>query len=310
MRTRGAEIYAAGAFFAFPVHGPFGCDAGADGTLPVIAHLTEYYQTHRAVYLQSRWLGTTGVTSDDLLTSLAVSWLPAYRTVVVHVINRDVRAGVPASLSPVEIMLKLANPPLSAEAISPDFLGRQPVTAREEGGILHVTLPSLDAYSVVLLRYRRSPDLAALTDPSRTYTVLGWKRPVRSEFRVRSDGLVEGGEDLEGYLQGMLHTEMRNPPTFLLDAGKNALIGVHVQAVATAGARLRISVDGKLVRSVDLPDRDGKDDGAALEYDQTYACPIPKGKHRVTVDNVGGDWATVVWYEFKGMKPVGDASKR
>lgn len=27
---------------------------------------------------------------------------------------------------------------------------------------------------------------------------------------------------------------------------------------------------------------------------------IPPGRRRVTVDNVGGDWAVVSWYEFRG----------
>jgi hypothetical protein len=47
MRTGGAEIYAAGAFFAFPVLGPFGCDAKKDGTLPVISQQAAFYRQHR-----------------------------------------------------------------------------------------------------------------------------------------------------------------------------------------------------------------------------------------------------------------------
>jgi hypothetical protein len=130
---------------------------------------------------------------------------------------------------------------------------------------------------------------------------MAWSRPIKSEFQVNDDGTVNDNMNLIGFFQGMLHPEMRNPPTFSVNAGKDASIGVHVQAVAMAGARLQIRVDGKTVRTFDIPDRDGKNDGLAPEYDTTFSCPIPIGRHRVTVDNIGGDWATVTWYEFPGM---------
>ena len=57
MRTRGAEIYAAGGFFAFPVLGPFGCNAAQDGTLGCIATQAAFYQAQRSLYLKSRYLG-------------------------------------------------------------------------------------------------------------------------------------------------------------------------------------------------------------------------------------------------------------
>lgn len=56
IRIRGAEIYAAGGFFAFPVLGPFGCDANKDGTLPVITRQTAFYQRHRDLYLKGCYL--------------------------------------------------------------------------------------------------------------------------------------------------------------------------------------------------------------------------------------------------------------
>ena len=35
-------------------------------------------------------------------------------------------------------------------------------------------------------------------------------------------------------------------------------------------------------------------------YDQTLEFAIPPGHHRVTLDNIGGDWACIGWYDFKG----------
>jgi len=301
MRTRGAEIYAAGGFFAFPVHGPFKCDAGANGTLSTIAHLTEFYQRRRDMFLHSKWLGSETLTSDNPLVSLSASWMPATKTVVVHAINRDVREGFIRPQGPVMIFLPVAKAPVAAVAVSPDFDGEREVAFRETDGTLNLTLPSLDAYTAILLRYAREPNLSQVREQPRVYTDYAWSRPVSSDFRVRADGTVDGSTDLIGFLQGMLHREMRNPPTFNVNAGENASIEVRVQAVATGGARLQIRIDGKPVRMIALPDKDGKNDARAHEYDTTYSVPIPKGRHRVTIDNIGGDWAAIEWYAFHNM---------
>ncbi len=70
--------------------------------------------------------------------------------------------------------------------------------------------------------------------------------------------------------------------------------------VATLGAKLQWQVDGRVENVIDLPDRDGKNDARAKEYDQTFQLPIPPGRHRLTLDNVGGDWACIGWYAFTG----------
>lgn len=101
-------------------------------------------------------------------------------------------------------------------------------------------------------------------------------------------------------LQGMLHQHLRNPPTFLVKMSKGGALRVHVLGVATLGAKLQWQVDGRVEEVVDLPDRDGKNDATAKEYDQTFEFPIPPGHHRVTLDNVGGDWACIAWYAFRG----------
>ncbi len=300
MRTRGAEIYAAGGFFAFPVLGPFGCDAGRDGTLPLIAKLTAFYQRNRALYLGARWLGGECVRTSAPLISASATWQAAGKTLVVHAINRDARAGVLQRRGPVTLRLAAGRAPISATMVSPDFEGARPVTVRLSGKHLVVTLPALDAYTVVRLKVAREPDLAALKDVARVRPGMSWRRPPSSDFEVLPDCSVRRAGDLEGFLQGMLHTEMRNPPTFRVNALAPARLLVHVRAVAMAGARLVVSVDGKAAKTIDLPDRDGKNDGMAAEYDAAYTISIPAGKHRVTVDNTGGDWATIEWYQFAG----------
>jgi hypothetical protein len=74
----------------------------------------------------------------------------------------------------------------------------------------------------------------------------------------------------------------------------------HVRGVATLGARLQWQVDGRVVKTIDLPDRDGKSEAMAREYDETYELPIPPGRHRPTRDHVAGDWARVGRYALVG----------
>ncbi len=46
IRVRGAEIYVAGGFFAFPMQGPFGNNARRDGTLAEVARQRAFYHRH------------------------------------------------------------------------------------------------------------------------------------------------------------------------------------------------------------------------------------------------------------------------
>jgi hypothetical protein len=300
MRTRGAEIYAAGAFFAFPVLGPFGCDAGRDGTAAAIARQTAFYATHRDLYLRSRWLGRDGLTTTTPNLSLAATWSAAPPTLSVHVINRDVRAGVlRAAPGPVRLRVPLAQAPLAAVGVSPDAEGEFPVACRRLGEGVEVTLPELQAYTVVRLHYAEPPDLSGLTDPARLWPAKLWARPPRADFRVLPGGQVEPGAALGGYLQGKLHTHLRNPPVFTLNAVGPAELRLRLRAVATAGATLSVRIDDAAAQTLELPDLDGTNRDAP-EYDRTVAFPIPAGKHRVALDNVGGDWLTVDWLEFAG----------
>lgn len=178
MRTRGAETYAAGAFFAFPVLGPFGCDAARDGTLPVIARQAAFYQSHRGLYLRSRWLGCEQPTADTDPVSLAAWWAPHTQGIVLHVINRAVTEGELHALERLTVRLPVTEAPVRAAVISPDFAGER-----------------------------------------------------RAAWR-----LVDG--DLDGFLQGMLHSHLRNPPTFLVHADKEAELLVHIMSVAGADAGL------------------------------------------------------------------------
>lgn len=305
MRTRGAEIFAAGARFAFPVLGPFGCDAKRDGTLDAIAKLTAFYRTHRELFTGVDYLGCGAPRSDTPELSLAVSARPRSRELLLHVINRKVVNHALQTRERVAVRLPLSRLPVKTVVVSPDFPEPRGAATRIVDGMLEVEIDRLEAQVVVSLRFDVDPDLHALRDPARTAAEARWSRPVRNAFRVRPDGLVEDAEDLNAYLQGRLHQHLRNPPTFLVHAGTDGLLQVHVRAVSSAGAKLEYRVDGATKQAVDLPDLDGRNDGDAAEYDRTFTFPIPSGQHRLTLDNTGADWATIPWIAFEGtFRPV------
>ena len=300
LRTRGAEIFAAGAFFAFPVLGPGGCDAEKDGTLPVIAQQAAFYQTHRALYLKANFLGGAHLSSATPNLSLAAWAVPSSQALLLHVINRNVVAGALQAQHDVTIEMPLDSAPMQACAISPDFPGTRTTAFCLANNRLCVTLPDLDAYAVVRLEFSTPVNFNPLRDPVRTATSGRWDPSTESEFRVLPDGLIENVDELSGFIQGRLHSELRNPPTFLVNTAVPGTLVVHVRAVAKLGARLEYRIDGVTQQTVELPDRDGKNDSAAPEYDRDFRFPIPTGVHHLTLDNVGGDWASVAWYAFEG----------
>ncbi|MCX5682548.1 MAG: hypothetical protein NT049_02540, partial [Planctomycetota bacterium] len=127
-----------------------------------------------------------------------------------------------------------------------------------------------------------------------------WIRPPESEFAVDSRGQVANASSLIGCLQGNLHPDLSNPPTFLLNMPEGGTFRMLVRAVATMGARLEILIDDKPVKTVDLPDLDHKNDTGAPEYNKTIEVTVPPGRHRIGIRNTGGDWAYVSWYGFTG----------
>ena len=173
MRIRGAEIYAAGGFFAFPVLGPFGCDAARDGTLETIARQTQFYQSFRQLYSEGRFLGSSSVRTDESNLSLAVWTTGRPRELAIHIINREARNGEIGLRSNVTVNLPLAMLPQSAAAVSPDWPDARPVTCELADGGLKVTLKELEAYAVVRLHFDREIEMSSLKDapPTSSFNV-------------------------------------------------------------------------------------------------------------------------------------------
>lgn len=299
MRVRGAEIYAAGGFFAFPVHGPMGQDALNDGTLAEIGRQSAFYQRNRDLYLRGRLLSFEPLKADRELLSLSLWEGPDSHSLLLHVINRNAKDGQLQPQSNVALTLPTAEMPRAVRIVSADWPGEVAGQAKLNEGRLVVTLPRLEAYAVAILDYDRTP--ATAMQGRRIIARREWARPQRNEFLVHATGAVSDPWALNGLIQGRLHSEMRNPPTFVVNMPHGGKLCIHVRAVATQGARLDYLVDGQRRKSIELPDKDGRNDSSAKEYDQTFELPVPAGRHRLTLDNTGGDWMVVGWLAFEGQ---------
>ncbi|MDD4870206.1 MAG: hypothetical protein PHR77_06565 [Kiritimatiellae bacterium] len=298
IRVRGAEIYAAGGFFAFPVHGPFGNDSHQDGTLPEIARQSAFYHQNKDLYLNAELLGFESLETSEPALSIALWRSKISSSLILHVINRQVEQGNPKRRTAVTVRLPVDRIPKAIRIVSPDWPGEKTGTACVNNNRLTVTLPELEAYVVAILDYDVVPEV--ILSGRRIVPSMHWVRPSRNEFVVQKGGLISDQWALPGMLQGNLHQHLRNPPVFVVNMPKGGSLKIHVCGVATLGANLQWQVDGKVEKTIELPDRDGKNESSAPEYDQTYELPIPAGRHRLGLDNIGGDWASIGWYVFTG----------
>jgi len=301
LRMRAAEIYAAGGRFAFPVRGPWDKNSLEDGILDDIVRQVTFYRRHKDLYLAGDVGGLEPLETDAPDLSLALWRCEAPARLLLHVINRRVDdAWRPVPRRDVAVAVPTGWPPKRVRIVSPDWEGERTGRAAADGDRVTVTLPEVRAYAVAVLEYDAAPAVRMASPKVRP--AARWARPEQNEFRVGPDGAIAGAEALNAYLQGNLHTHLRRSPTFLVDLLRGGRMRIHVMGVASTGATLEVLLDGKCVRTIDLPDRDGRNDAGAAEYDETFTVDLPPGTKRVTVRNVGPDWAYVSWYAFDGAE--------
>jgi len=300
MRVRGAEIYAAGGFFAFPVRSPYRPDSLHDDTIREIQRQTIFYQKHKELYLQAECCSVDCLPTMQPSIGTALWRSEESRSLLVHVINRMVDGMTLKKRKEVTVEVPTHILPTRVRIVSPDWNGEKPGRAEQTEEGIRIMIPELEAYAIAILDYSDQKTLPALFFGPLLVPERSWERPEQNEFPVDEHGWVANLYALNGILQGRYHPHLRNPPTFLVHAKGPARISMKIQSVAQSGAKLEYLIDGKLTRSLNLPDRDGKNDLSAPEYDQVFEFDIPPGRHRITLQNVGGDWATVAWYQFSG----------
>jgi len=299
MRVRGAEIYASGAFFAFPVAGPWGNDALVDGTIREIARQAHFYRSNRNLYLGARFAGFEGIDAGAEDLSVALWKRETRAALILHVINRQARDSKPIPRDNVGIVLPTAAAPTAVRILSPDWEGERPGVAKIEGGRLRVTIPRMDAYAVAILDYAQLPDVA-LGGP-RIGPVPEWSWIKTGPIIIGADGMPTTREMPGSFLHGNLHGHLRKPHAFSVNMPRGGKLRVRINAVATLGARIECQVDAQPPIAEDLPDLDHSNDASAPEYERVLVFEIPPGRHEVVIRNTGGDWAHLSWYAFDGQ---------
>lgn len=297
IRVRASEIYASGAFFAFPVNGPWGNDAMTDGTIHEIARQARFYRSHRNLFLGPKFVGSDGLETPAADLSLALWKRQDPPALILHVINRQAKDSRPVPRTAVDVTLPTPLLPQQISVVSPDWDGAHQAIARAEGGRLRVTIPSLDAYAVATLDYTRLPDVS-LGGP-RIRPALDWSWPGAPTMVIGPDGLPRNGIPA-AFLHGDLHSHLGTPQHFQVHLPRGGRLRICIGAVATLGARIECQIDDLPPIPHDLPDLDRKNDPDAREYDRILVFDIPTGPHRITIRNTGGDWAHASWYAFDG----------
>ncbi len=304
LRVYAPEFYAAGVYLGFPVLCAHGGHAVKNGAFDTIKLLTEFVAQHHENYV-FRGRNYVGRAPLKVLTPRVTASLieyPAAGRQVVHLINHNFSTGQMQAQKGIEVTWAQAQAPLKAVACSPDFAGEQEVPFTYADGMLHLTVPALEYYNLVVLTYPGEfaplvikSNALSLTPFDAQWGKLGWSGP----YQLPEPDL----SGLSRYVHGSVHREMQVDYQFAVDYPRAGAFSVDIDSVAAFGAVLELDVDGALAARMPILDRDGKNASGGLEIDSLYTVSVPAGKHLITIRNTGADWFTVSRYIFHNAKP-------
>jgi hypothetical protein len=134
-------------------------------------------------------------------------------------------------------------------------------------------------------------------DPAEIIPQKSWGEPVENLFKVDRAGHIANAAALGKYLYGTEKKAAGEPPTFVIRAAGPSRMSMKIGRVNTwADARIELLLDGKSRSRTEI--RAAKKDDERV--DKLIELAIPAGEHRVTVRNIGRDWAAVEWFKVTG----------
>jgi len=133
----------------------------------------------------------------------------------------------------------------------------------------------------------------------------GWAKTDKFSFELPGDA-DRGMGQVSSYLHGTAHTDMRlKPLAFKFNGSVDTTAQIKLGMVSKAGAHLKVSLDGTLVKDQNWP-ASGADHGPS----QTVTISLKKGQHIMVIDNIGPDWVQLNEITIGGIGPsvMGDAT--
>jgi hypothetical protein len=143
--------------------------------------------------------------------------------------------------------------------------------------------------------YRKAAALYLNTNPSEATIIPEGQWPADEDdpppvlnFTLDNEGqLTPGVGDLCQFIYGMGgNTQFRRPPTFHVSYLKDGSFSLLTGSQLGTNARISIYIDGVLTLD------------QVAQVNTTYSVQVPAGSHAIKVDNLGGDWAWVVRFQF------------
>ncbi|MBP6872635.1 MAG: DUF5060 domain-containing protein [Bacteroidales bacterium] len=139
-------------------------------------------------------------------------------------------------------------------------------------------------------------DCASDESSSYTFTPLywPWEKPPENLFLVSNQGkLIPETTELSVYLFGALYnTELRNPPTFLVNYPEEGTFMVKTGPNSGESPTIEIWLDGVIKLNM------------AGVTNTEYSITVPSGNHTIQLDNQGTDWIEISSYSLDHYIPV------
>lgn len=142
-----------------------------------------------------------------------------------------------------------------------------------------------------------SPFEAVLTPNMQWGAVLSGSALIRDELTAACDS-----GNLNAFVHGSWHADLRIPCKITAHFGSAASMTIHLNSVSDQ-CRLVVKVNGSVVYSVSLPNKDGLYQ-VNNEYNEDILIPLPPGRNVIEISNPGGDWFFYDWLKFTNVLPA------
>lgn len=142
---------------------------------------------------------------------------------------------------------------------------------------------------------------------------LGWGRATGTDFVIRRNGKVEGKGSFSSFLYSPGKPDLRVPLRFEVDYPEDGKFLFTVNTVSDS-AEIVVRVDGREALVLRLPNDDPSPKEKRWQeqwkiwqyvYDKEYGIDVPRGKHRIELENRSGDWVSISQYRLTPYQDLG-----